>query len=155
MAFLNRLNRTIRTIENLAGGVLEVNRTLNRDSGRVEQPSDPIQEQFRIIGEYYYGVYESGGEVAQEVVEACETIRRHTETAKRAQMNSAADQGIEIACTKCGAHNREGAAFCSSCGEKLSAQQKTERVCPACGNAVAQERKFCGECGHKMDESCE
>ncbi len=42
MAFLNRLNRTIGTIENLAGTVMEANRTLNRDSGRVEQSSDPV-----------------------------------------------------------------------------------------------------------------
>ncbi len=154
MAFLNRLNRTIRTIENLAGTVMEANRTLNRDSGRVEQSVDPVQEQLRIIGEYYYGVYESGGEVAQEVVEACETIRRHTEAAKRAQMGSAAGQSPEIVCAKCGAHNREGAAFCCACGGKLAVQQEA-RICPACGNAVAQERRFCGECGHKMDESCE
>ncbi|PQP35458.1 hypothetical protein C6A37_02405 [Desulfobacteraceae bacterium SEEP-SAG9] len=47
-------------------------------------------------------------------------------------------------CPKCQFDNREGAAFCLECGEKL------ELKCPQCGKALPPLAKFCDGCGHNL-----
>jgi class 3 adenylate cyclase len=44
-------------------------------------------------------------------------------------------------CPACGQQNREGAAFCDSCGSAL------KRTCPSCGADVRPAAKFCDSCG--------
>jgi len=47
-------------------------------------------------------------------------------------------------CPKCQFDNREGAAFCLKCGEKL------ELKCPQCGKALPPLANFCDGCGHNL-----
>jgi class 3 adenylate cyclase len=44
-------------------------------------------------------------------------------------------------CTSCGASNREGQKFCTSCGASLAA------ACPGCGAQYEPGERFCGACG--------
>jgi predicted ATPase/class 3 adenylate cyclase len=44
-------------------------------------------------------------------------------------------------CSKCGADNREGRKFCTTCGTSFVAS------CPKCGAAVEPGERFCGNCG--------
>jgi class 3 adenylate cyclase/predicted ATPase len=46
-----------------------------------------------------------------------------------------------IACTGCGATNRDGRRFCADCGKALPA------ACAMCGFANEPQEKFCGGCG--------
>jgi class 3 adenylate cyclase/tetratricopeptide (TPR) repeat protein len=46
-----------------------------------------------------------------------------------------------VTCTNCGAPNRPGRKFCSSCGTALALG------CPSCGAAYEPGERFCGECG--------
>src|SRR5919201_1777124 len=46
-----------------------------------------------------------------------------------------------MTCSACGAENRAGRKFCSSCGAPLAL------ACPACGAANEPDDRFCGECG--------
>src|SRR3989442_9909365 len=50
-----------------------------------------------------------------------------------------------MTCPACGAENRAGRKFCSSCGAPLA------RGCPACGAANEPEDSFCGECGSPLE----
>src|SRR5689334_9861872 len=50
-------------------------------------------------------------------------------------------------CSNCGAPNRDGRKFCSSCGNPLA------RGCPVCGAAFDPGDAFCGECGSPLDAS--
>src|SRR6266566_4605304 len=50
-----------------------------------------------------------------------------------------------MTCPACGAENRAGRKFCSSCGAALA------RGCPACGAANDPEDSFCGECGAALE----
>ncbi|MDE3191439.1 MAG: AAA family ATPase [Acidobacteriota bacterium] len=47
-------------------------------------------------------------------------------------------------CTSCGAANREGQKYCTSCGASLAA------ACPACGAPYRPGQRFCGECGTSL-----
>ena len=78
-----------------------------------------------------------------------------------------------LSCKKCGAMNREGAKFCSNCGEKIAAAKmecfscKTlvdnnmkfcpncgksliSKICPNCNKENTPDTKFCTECGTKL-----
>jgi len=48
-------------------------------------------------------------------------------------------------CPNCQMENREGAKFCSECGENL------EITCPQCGKVTRLASKFCDECGYKFE----
>ena len=52
-------------------------------------------------------------------------------------------------CPKCQAENREGAAFCKECGNRLEVE------CPECGNANSPGSKFCDKCGHDLRKAAE
>jgi class 3 adenylate cyclase len=49
--------------------------------------------------------------------------------------------GIKMKCPECQFNNREGAKFCSECGNRF------ELTCPECHTKVRIDSKFCDECG--------
>ena len=49
-------------------------------------------------------------------------------------------------CPNCHAQNKPDAAFCSSCGQKLTEKEDTV-ACPFCGAQAPAESKFCPSCG--------
>lgn len=50
-------------------------------------------------------------------------------------------------CSRCHNANPEGAKFCMSCGNPLTA------VCPECGAELPAEALFCLNCGHKLAQT--
>src|SRR3954452_15374758 len=50
-----------------------------------------------------------------------------------------------MTCSACGAENRAGRKFCSSCGAGLAL------TCPTCGAANEPDDRFCGECGLPLE----
>ena len=49
-------------------------------------------------------------------------------------------------CPKCNSEVREGAKFCTKCGQKL----EPRATCPHCGSALKPGAKFCTHCGQKL-----
>jgi class 3 adenylate cyclase/tetratricopeptide (TPR) repeat protein len=49
-------------------------------------------------------------------------------------------------CPNCQTENREGAKFCSECGESLVAS------CPQCGKVAGLASKYCDQCGYKFEK---
>src|ERR1700732_3751815 len=47
-------------------------------------------------------------------------------------------------CTKCGAHNRDSAKFCSECATPFAVK------CPSCGAANKPAAKFCDQCAASL-----
>ena len=58
-----------------------------------------------------------------------------------------------LACAACGAKNKAGAGFCSSCGEKLSPLEKETSNCKGCGEALKPNARFCVSCGLSVGET--
>ena len=160
MALFDRLNRMARTLGEITGEALEAGREAreaDRNESRMDAERAAAQEQFCIIGEYYYRVYSSGGEVAEEVVEACEAAKAHMDAiaAEEERLRREAERQAECAgafCPECGTQNREGTKFCCECGTKLMNEQPQERFCPECGASVEAGNRFCGACGCRMEE---
>lgn len=48
-------------------------------------------------------------------------------------------------CPKCQFENKDDAAFCLECGERL------ELECPQCGKTLPYNSKFCDKCGQRLD----
>ena len=55
-------------------------------------------------------------------------------------------------CPKCNNPLREGAKFCTACGQKIevTAAPAAVNTCPQCGYALREGAKFCTKCGHKL-----
>ncbi len=51
-------------------------------------------------------------------------------------------------CPKCNNPLRDGAKFCTACGQKI--EITSTNSCPKCGYALKQGAKFCTKCGHKL-----
>jgi class 3 adenylate cyclase/tetratricopeptide (TPR) repeat protein len=51
-------------------------------------------------------------------------------------------EGIKMKCPECQFDNREGARFCSECGNRF------ELTCPECNTKIRAGSKFCDECGY-------
>lgn len=153
---MNRLNRMVRTIGDLANVAMEAEKFVGKKDGEpaVRQGNDIVDEQFMKIGQFYYNVYLGGGEVAPEVQEACEIITEQLEAerAAREEAERARREAEGTPCPACGTQNEAGVKFCRECGAKLAAEQTAERLCPQCGAAVRAGKKFCTECGCKMEE---
>jgi hypothetical protein len=52
--------------------------------------------------------------------------------------------GIKMKCPECQFDNREGAKFCSECGNRF------ELTCPECNTKIRLGSKFCDECGSDL-----
>src|SRR5438034_3595939 len=53
-------------------------------------------------------------------------------------------RGAKLLCVSCGGDNREGARFCSGCGEELGL------ACPSCGSKLSTTAAFCDSCGASL-----
>lgn len=51
-------------------------------------------------------------------------------------------------CINCGAENRDGATFCTECGESLD----SITVCPHCKSKISSDTAFCPVCGGKIQQ---
>ena len=150
MAFLDKINQVAKNIGDKTNDAIE-NTKLTQ---KINSEKGAAGEEFKKIGEYYYNVFLSGGEVAPEVQEACKIITEQLEAerAAREAAEQARRQAEGAPCPVCGTKNEAGVKFCRECGAKMAAEQPEQRLCPQCGATVRAGKKFCTECGCKMEE---
>lgn len=167
MAFFDKINQVAKNLGDRTTDAIETTKLNNKANAE----KNAAAEELKKIGEFYYQVFLSGGAVAPEVLEACQSAKAHYDAAEAAQAgianikaeNEAAKAAASVQpaavptqpvrsagvyCTACGAANAEGTKFCAECGNKLEAP--AANVCPACGAETAEGLKFCGECGTKL-----
>ena len=83
------------------------------------------------------------------------TIYKHTEhlsfiligQTTRAKKTSHVAATAGPACAGCGATNKVGATFCTSCGAKLSPTETISFDCNGCGAVLKPNARFCVSCG--------
>ncbi len=133
------------------------------------------EAQLKKIDEFYYGRYINGEEVAEEVVEFCETAKQHYDQMKAAQeevdrikaeneqkMEAAIQPEQEVAakviekekiCSACGEKNAAATKFCQNCGNKLEEPvvQVAAKFCTSCGNKIEGGIKFCRSADKKRN----
>lgn len=168
MAFFDKLNQVAKNLGDKTSDAIETTKL----NSKINSERNAAEEELKKIGEYYYNIYLSGGNVATEVLEACQNVNAHYDAIEAAQAEingikaekttvkaivspaqTASVQSVSAAenvCSVCGAVNAEGTKFCFECGNKLEAPAATTNVCPNCGAELVVGLKFCGECGTKI-----
>ncbi len=174
MAFFDKLENFARNIGDKTSDAIETNKL----NSKISSEKSLAAEEWKKIGEFYYNIYINGGEVAPEVLEACDAAKAHLDAAaeaqakieqikaeKEAQAQAAAEaraaqeaamqaeEAGAMKCPECGAEVPEGRKFCSECGTKIEVLKPAPvaNVCPNCGAPIAEGKKFCGECGTKIE----
>jgi DNA repair exonuclease SbcCD ATPase subunit len=107
---------------------------------------------FARLGKQMYA--DNGAELYPDIKAELDVLaasrREVEERIKAAQDEAEAKKKTDArCCPECGTEYAEGAAFCQSCGHRLS---PAKRFCPQCGAEVAQGGRFCNECGTKMEQ---
>ena len=125
MAFFDKINQVAKNIGDKTNDAIE-NTKLNQ---KINSEKAAAGEDFKKIGEYYYNVYLSGGGVAPEVLEFCQSAKLHLDSAAAAQADiernkAEGPQNMQPAaggrfCPGCGAALEPGTKFCQSCGTRI------------------------------------
>lgn len=127
MAFFDKLNQVAKNIGDKTGDAIET----GKQNVKIHSERSAAAEELKKIGEFYYGVYASGGAVAPEVLPFCESAKAHYDTIALAEAeierikagDAPAAQNEQVPatryCPSCGTPNTVGTRFCSNCGQKL------------------------------------
>ena len=70
MAFLDKLGSAARSLGDKAGGAVET----AKFNGKIKGEEKAIAECLKKLGEYYYGLHKSGGELPEEAAALCAQI---------------------------------------------------------------------------------
>ena len=130
MAFLDKINQVAKNIGDKTNDAIENTKL----SQKINSEKAAAGEDFKRIGEYYYNVYLSGGEVAPEVLEFCQNAKLHLDSAAAAQMEfernkAEGPQTMQAA----PAQGAQGGGFCQNCGTPLAPGTK---FCQGCGMKI-------------------
>lgn len=169
MALFDKLNDLARNITDKTTDAIET----GKFAAKVNSEKNLAGAELKKIGEYYYGIFASGGEVTPEILEFCIAAKTHYDAAAAAQAeidriraeNEAERAAVaaaatpvapaapaDLVCPGCGAAIADGLKFCGQCGTKIEVPSApVPTVCPNCGAAVAEGVRFCGECGARME----
>lgn len=116
-----------------------------------------IDFQYKAIGKLYFEKYQENPD--EEFSEAVEIIKGSMEKIQQTKEEIARVRS-KFNCPKCGAPFKNGALFCSKCGEKLPEEEKpvndksvipaNAQKCEKCGNILKNDALFCNVCGSKL-----
>ena len=167
MAFFDKLNDLARNLGDKTTDAIETGKL----QSKINAERNLAGEDLKKIGEFYYNLWLSTGEIAPEVMGACESAKAHYDVAEEAQAeigriraeNEAAKAAAAaqaqaapaggLVCNVCGTENNPGTKFCCNCGGKLELPKPVseELTCRACGAANNAGTKFCCNCGNKLE----
>ena len=173
MAFLEKLNKMAKNIEDKTGDALEI----SKHTAQKAKEEAAHREDLRKIGKFYYDFYLAGGQIEADIMEVMESAKAHADavaqaqaaidgirdenalekaeklTAKEAQAEAAAEEAVQEAAEETENITEEPVAQEAEPPqpEEIGQPVPTERICSVCGNRVEAGVKFCGECGNKME----
>ena len=130
MAFLDKINQVAKNIGDKTNDAIENTKL----SQKINSEKAAAGEDFKRIGEYYYNVYLSGGEVAPEVLEFCQNVKLHLDSAAAAQMEIERNKAEGAQTMQAApAQGAQGGGFCQNCGTPLAPGTK---FCQGCGMKI-------------------
>ena len=165
MAFFDKLNNFAKNISDKTTDAIETGKL----QSKINNEKNLVGEELKKIGEFYYNIWLSTGEIASELLETCTAAKAHYDAVAEAQAeierirteNEAEKAAVVTAhehdapaggfvCSACGTENNPGTKFCCNCGNKLDVSAPlAPKICPNCGATIADGMRFCGECGTK------
>jgi len=152
MAFLDKLNDFAKNISDKTNDTIEI----NKHNSKISAETKLANEEMKKIGEFYYGKYAEGLEVAPEVIEFCEAAKAHYEAAAAAQAEIDrihAENEAQKAAAEAAKAEAQSAASTSTVTpvDTPEITVTASSACPACGASLAPDTKFCSSCGTKIE----
>jgi hypothetical protein len=153
-SFLKKLTETAKTTATTLGAKSAELVTIGKLKMEKMQLEGKVKEKKLEIGDQIYSAYLADEEPAHEAVRLlCVEIRdlenqiAGLDSQLKANESQAVATGAGVAaplvsCPNCKNQEKEGTAFCSSCGQKLEA-----KTCENCRQKLAPGAKFCAGCG--------
>lgn len=150
MAFFDKLNDFAKNIGDKTNDAIETNKLNNK----INAEHTAAGEDLKKIGEYYYNLFIAGdeaGAVAPEVLEFCQSVKAHYETAAQAQ------EEIDRIKAENEAAKAEKAAAAAAAAEEPVVSPAVSEVpaagitCGSCGAVNSEGTKFCQTCGEKLE----
>lgn len=156
MAFFEQLGKKL---SDAGQGVAQQTKNfaeVTRLNSTISDKEKQITQLYQSIGQAYYQSHQDDAvpefqAETEQIKNLLVEIAQHQEEIKQIK-------GIEK-CPNCGADVPVQAAFCNSCGTKMTpsappVQVSAEgmRICPACGTALGKDNLFCTHCGTKLEE---
>lgn len=81
MAFLEKLNKMAKNIEDKTGDALEI----SKYTAQKAKAEAAHREELRKIGKFYYDFYLAGGQIETEIVEVMQSAKAHADAVEEAQ----------------------------------------------------------------------
>lgn len=156
MAFFEQLGKRL---SDAGQGVAQQTKNLadvTRLNGAISDKERRITQLYQSIGQTYYQRHQD--DAAPEFQAETEEIRRLLAEILRDQEEIKQIRGI-VKCPECGADVPFQAAFCNSCGAKmtpgtpLQGAAEGKRTCPTCGAVSGEGNLFCTNCGTRLEEN--
>jgi len=155
MAFFDKLGEITKSIGDKTTDAIETGKLNNK----INSEKAAAGEDFKKIGEYYYGKYMEGAEVAPEVVEFCNSAKAHFDAAAEAQAeierikaeNEAEKAAAAPAVAAAPVAPEAAAAPVMPAASAVATAPVGGIVCPSCGTTNSEGTKFCQNCGNKLE----
>ncbi|WP_051533953.1 zinc ribbon domain-containing protein [Desulfitibacter alkalitolerans] len=150
-SFFKKLTETAKTTATTLGAKSAELVTTGKLKMEKMQLEGKVKDKKLEIGNLIYAAYLADEEPIHEAVGLlCVEIKdlenqiAALDTQMKAEESQAAATGAAplVSCPNCGNQEKEGTAFCSSCGQKLGS-----KACENCGQNLAPGAKFCAGCG--------
>lgn len=156
-SFFKKLTETAKTTATTLGAKSAELVTTGKLKVEKMQLEGKVKEKKLDIGSLVYSAYLAGEEPVNEAVGIlCAEIKEledqiaaldsqmKAEESRTTATSASSSGGTAplVSCPNCGNQEKEGTAFCSSCGQKLEAKS-----CENCGQKLAPGAKFCAGCG--------
>ncbi len=152
MSFLENIGKAAQAAAKKSSELVEITK-LNMN---INSEEDKIQKQYTQIGKLIYDKFKAGGNIDEEFLASCETIRTHEQNINNLKEKILETKNLRV-CSGCGAEIDKNSMFCAKCGTKQDVQQAAGQqavsaaTCPACGAQITAGSAFCTGCGAKMD----
>ena len=160
MAFLEKINKLAKNIEEKTGDVIEITKL----NGQITTSKLAFDKEILKIGEFYYDLFLKGEELHVDIIETARNAKAYTEAIENAK--------AEIEKVKTTKHVKEEVVeevvdiegdmvpqnevpevvveepvVCKEMVEETPVTNK----CPSCYKSVEANVKFCPNCGQKME----
>jgi len=144
------IREAINSLTGMANSAIE-NGKLSLKIGAEEKK---IQEFTLSIGELFLEKLDAGMTFDDEIMALYSSVQSCRSVIDEAKEEISANLIARGFCPECGSPLKEGAKFCSQCGEEIRYPEPAEvpasPACPACGTELGKKDVFCPQCGTRV-----
>jgi len=156
MAFFDELGKKITKTSQGAIQKTKDMTEIAKLNSSVNEEQRKINQVYMQIGKAYYESHMTQADA--EFVYLFDNIVESMEKINECESRIQQLKGMTL-CPSCGGENKPGAAFCCSCGAKITVadpnvselHRPDKTVCTSCGNPLKPGAVFCTNCGKKVD----